>query len=115
MLGSTVLARGRRVVFNEKQFRDACTPKTGYTVPLNLFPDLTLTVRFQPPSSYRVNEDIFVGLVVDSVHPEGDPESGVKFMIVDHIADGRITIHGREYRVINGGNGLHIVTETPAK
>ncbi len=105
MLGSTVLTRGRKVVFHDDLFRNEYAHRQGFVVSLNLFPDTTLSVKFQPPSVYQVNQDIFVGQV------EGDDDSAVRFLILNHVLDGTITTHGREYRVIDAGNGLHDITE----
>ncbi len=109
MLGSTVLLRGRKVVFHEAVFRDSYAYGQGFTVSLNLFPDTTFTVKFQEPSAYQVNQDIFVGQVV------GDDDSSVRFIILNHILDGTIKTRGREFRIIDAGNGLQDITEAAGK
>lgn len=107
VLGSTVLSRGRKVVFNDDIFRDrlVAAPIVG----LNLFPDLTLNARFQDASAYTVNEQLFIGQV------EGDEDSSVRIMIVNHVMDGTIRTNGREYRIFDGSRGQHFITEALIK
>lgn len=103
VLGSTILIRGRRVIFHESLFTKALNQSP--VVLLNLFADLAVAVRFQNASAYWVNEELFVGQV------EGDDESEVRIMVRDHVMDGTIRTRGREYRIIDGANGVHFVTE----
>ena len=79
------------------------------SVSLNLFPDTTFAVKFQEPSAYQVNQDIFVGQIV------GDDDSSVRFIILNHILDGTIKTRGREFRIIDAGNGLQDITEAAVK
>lgn len=99
--------RGQRAYINIAKLLEAENPRPR-TMPLNLFSDKVLNIDLQAPSVYSVNSGLLVGLV------EGDPESSVRIMVQDGKVDGTIRTQGLEYRVFDGGNGLHIVTEAPA-
>lgn len=105
LLGSTPLVRGRKVVFHLAVLERYRNQDASKSVVFNLFPDTVLLADLQPPSIYGVNE----GLVVGQIH--GDPESSVRLMIQNRIVDGTIITGGREFRITDGGSGLHYVTE----
>ncbi len=107
VLGSTLLSRGRKVVFNDDIFRERLV--AARVVTLNLFPDLTLNARFQDASAYTVNEQLFIGQI------EGDEESTVRIMIVNQVMDGTIRTNGREFRIFDGSHGQHFITEALIK
>lgn len=107
LVTSSKVSRGQKVSLNLSNLLDpeAVRPRT---VALNLFPDTTVNVELQAPSVYGVNSGLLVGLV------QGDSESFVRIMVQNGVVDGTIRFKGREFRVFDGGNGLHIVTEGPA-
>lgn len=105
LLGSSPQLRGRKVKVDLQLL--TLNPDQGpRTISLNLFPDEIVQVELQAPSIYSVNSGILVGQV------QGDSESSVRLLIQDGVMDGTIMTHGREFRIIDGGNGLHIVTES---
>lgn len=106
LLGSSPQIRGQKVRVNLAKLMDAENPGPRRVV-LNLFSDVVLNVDLQAPSIYSVNSGLLVGLV------DGDPESFVRIVIQDGVMNGTIRTKNREYQVIDGGNGLHIVTEKP--
>lgn len=107
LISSSPQIRGRKVRVHFENLIDLENPRPRRVV-LNLFPDAVLDVVLQAPSVYGVNSGLLVGLVQD------DPESFVRMMIQNGVMDGTIRTRGREFRVFDGGNGLHIVTEAPA-
>ena len=104
LLGSTPLVRGRRTQFHDAQFRNQVLQHPDHVI-LNLFPDLILIAQMQAPSTYTVNEGVFVGQI------EGDSESTVRILIQNGIVDGTIDYRGSKYRIIDGANGQAIVTQ----
>lgn len=99
--------RGQRTYVNISNLLEPESPRPR-VMALNLFSDTVLNIELQAPSVYSVNSGLLVGLV------EGDPESFVRIMVQDGKVDGTIRTKGREYRIFDGGNGFHIVTEAPA-
>ena len=105
LLGSVPLIRGRRAIFHDTQFRNQVSNHPDQVI-LNLFPDLSLTVKMHAASVLNVNEGIFTGQIED------DPESSVRFLIQNGVVDGTIEYRGSEFRIIDGANGQAIVTQS---
>jgi hypothetical protein len=109
LLGSTPLLRARKVLVHFGPLQISDENQGPRAVVMNLFPDAVFTIELQAPSVYGVNSGLLVGQV------QGDPESTVRIMIQNNVMDGTIQTRGREFRVIDGANGLHIVTESLKK
>ena len=100
--------RARVVVFNAKALELA--RKEDRVVPLNLFDDTVLKVKFLPATAYSPNHSLYTGTV------EGDPASRVHFSLVGGVLSGTVEAGAKQYRILSAGKKKqHYIIEIETK
>jgi len=105
LTGSANGVRARAVVFQAAAFNRFVNTATR-KVPLDLFDDVRVEVRFGPPPSYGPNTGVFSGAI------DSDASARVHFFVSGNSIGGTIETSSRLYRILDGGKpGLHYIVE----
>ena len=99
--------RARLVVFQPSILHRA-KRKDG-ELRLNLFDDMVLSGRFLPSSGFHLNKGMYTGQISD------DPDSLFRLNVDGSAISGTIEAKGREFQIVDAGNGQQYIIELDTK